>query len=303
MEEKAMTSETKLSVENVDFGYRKGKMLLFDNLSLTLMHGGIYGLIGLNGAGKSSLIYLMSGLLTPQNGDVILDGVNVRRREPGTLSEIYVVPEEYDLPNMTISRYVAVNAPFYPRFSSTDMEQYLHLFDMDGFIGTGPRSKTKMHELSMGQKKKIFMSFALATHASVILMDEPTNGLDIPGKSQFRKIIAAGAGDNQIILISTHQVHDVEALLDHVIMIHDSKILLNASMTEISSALSFVESDDKSVQKMSIASIPTHRGSLYLLPNTTGDETEVDLELLFYGVLNNPDAIASLFIKNQPSNN
>jgi ABC-2 type transport system ATP-binding protein len=278
-----------LSIENLSFSYRKEKDGLFDNLSFSITDSGVYGLLGKNGAGKSTLIYLMSGLLTPQKGDIEFNGIDVRRRLPQTLSEIYVVPEEYDLPAVSLSQYVHLNAPFYPRFSEADMYKYLELFEME--------KNLKLQSLSMGQKKKVLMSFALATHTKVLLMDEPTNGLDIPGKSQFRKFIASGMTEDQIILISTHQVRDVEQMLDHVIIIDRSRILLNQPTSRICECLSFVETDNDEMASQALYAMPSVGGNTLMLAGDGESDSRLNLEMLFNGTLAHPAEVAALFEK------
>ena len=191
-----------ITVENLSFTYRKSKRAVLHDFSLSFESGRVYGLLGKNGAGKSTLLYLMSGLLTPENGKVVFHDTDVRRRLPVTLQDMFLVPEEFELPSVSLVSYVELNGPFYPRFSKEEMIKYLHYFEMDIDIDLG--------SLSMGQKKKVFMSFALATNTSLLLMDEPTNGLDIPGKSQFRKFIASGMSDDKTIVISTHRAYDGE---------------------------------------------------------------------------------------------
>ena len=277
-----------LTVENLTFSYHRKKVPLFSDFSLSLPQGGVYGLLGENGAGKSSLIYLMTGLLTPNKGHVMFDGIDVRRRLPETLSNIYLVPEEYELPPISLGKYVKLNAPFYPRFSEEDMKKYLQIFEMDNNI--------KLDELSMGQKKKVLMSFALATHTPLLLLDEPTNGLDIPSKSQFRKFIAQGMTDDQTILISTHQVKDVEQMLDHIIILGRNRILLNETSQRICERISFIESNDKALLEKAIFSQPTFNGNAMLMPNEHEEtEARIDLELLFNGTLNNPVEVANIF--------
>lgn len=277
-----------LTVENLTFNYHRKKAPLFSDFSLSLPQGGVYGLLGENGAGKSSLIYLMTGLLTPNKGHVMFDGIDVRRRLPETLSNIYLVPEEYELPPISLRKYVKLNAPFYPRFSEEDMKNYLHIFEMDNDI--------KLDELSMGQKKKVLMSFALATHTPLLLLDEPTNGLDIPSKSQFRKFIAQGMTDDQTILISTHQVKDVEQMLDHIIILGRNRILLNETSQRICERLSFIESNDKALLEKAIFAQPTFNGNAMLMPNEHEEtEARIDLELLFNGTLNYPFEVANVF--------
>lgn len=171
----------------------------------------------------------MSGLLRPKSGTVQLNGVDVALRRPSTLQEICIVPEEFDLPRVSLRQYVALNAPFYPRFSNEILRRCLDDFDMDDSV--------RFEELSMGQKKKAFMSFCLAANTSILLMDEPTNGFDIPSKSQMRKVIAANMSDEKSIVISTHQVRDVENLLDHVLLIDGGRKLLDVSCSQIAERL------------------------------------------------------------------
>lgn len=273
-----------LQITNLSFSYSKSEHKLFHDFSLDLQPGNIYGLLGKNGAGKSTLIYLMTGLLTPASGQVTLDGIDVRRRLPQTLSDLFLVPEEFELPHTTLSQFVKINAPFYPNFSVDDMNRYLDTFEME--------HDCKLQSLSMGQKKKVFMSFALATNTRVLIMDEPTNGLDIPSKSQWRKIIASGMTDDKMMLFSTHQVRDIEQVLDHVTIIDQSQVLLNASLGEVASRLAFrpMREGDQPLLAQTSA-----MGTLVVTPALAGEETQVDLELLFNATLQQPQAIRQLF--------
>lgn len=276
-----------LQVENISFSYRRGKKEVLSDFSLSLERGRVYGLLGKNGAGKSTLLYLMSGLLTSKQGRVMYNDIDVRRRLPATLQDMFLVPEEFELPPISLVSYVELNSPFYPRFSKEDMMKYLHYFEMD--------LDADLKALSMGQKKKVFMSFALATNTSLLLMDEPTNGLDIPGKSQFRKFIASGMSDDKTIVISTHQVRDIDKVLDHVLIMDNSHVMLDQSIAGICEKLLFVESDDHELAKTALFTIPSVQGNLLLLPNTENEESEINLELLFGATLATPDKIAELF--------
>ena len=172
-----------------------------------------------------------------------------------------------------------------------DMVKYLHYFEMDINIDLGA--------LSMGQKKKVFMSFALATNTSLLLMDEPTNGLDIPGKSQFRKFIASGMTDDKTILISTHQVRDIDKVLDHVLIMDNSRVLLNESTMSICDKLFFTESENRELLQSSLFSTPSIQGNFLLLPNESGEDSEINLELLFNATLAVPERISALFHSKQ----
>lgn len=276
-----------LKVKNLTYGYRKSPNMIFNNFSLDFEPGRVYGLLGRNGAGKSTLMYLLTGCLTPKSGAVEYNGVNVRLRRPSTLSDIFIVPEEFELPPVSLKKYVASNAPFYPNFSYDDFRTYLSLFEMND-------ENVNLKSLSMGQKKKVFMSFALATNSRVLLMDEPTNGLDIPSKSQFRKIIARGMNEDKTIVLSTHQVRDVDAVLDHVLVVDNSRVLLDASIAEIGARLTFKIAGDV---KNAIYWQPTINGNMAVLPNEGGEETMVDIEMLFNATLMAPERIATVFAK------
>ena len=206
-----------IEVKNIKFKYAGQGDLVFDDFSLTLEANNIYGLLGKNGTGKSTLLYLIAGLLRPRTGTVCFDSVETRLRRPETLQEIFIVPEEFDLPAMSLERYVRINEPFYPHFSREVLEACLKDFELS--------TDVKLNALSMGQKKKVFMSFALAAGTRLLLMDEPTNGLDIPSKSQFRKVVAQYMTEERTLIISTHQVHDVESLLDHILILSQQKLL------------------------------------------------------------------------------
>ena len=274
-----------LQVKNLTYGYRKSAKKIFNDFSLALEPGRVYGLLGRNGAGKSTLIYLMTGLLTPESGDVEYEGVDVRERRPSTLSNVFIVPEEFELPAISLKKYVEINAPFYPNFSYDDLRSYLDVFEMND-------ENVNLKSLSMGQKKKVFMSFAFATNTRLLLMDEPTNGLDIPSKSQFPKIIARCMNDARTIVLSTHQVRDVDSILDHVLIIDNSRTLLNASIGEIGSRLTFEVSNNVDG---ALYWQPTINGNIVVRPNDGTKETMVDIEILFNAVLMAYERIERVF--------
>ena len=276
-----------IEVNNISFKYAGQKDLVFDNFSLRLEENNIYGLLGKNGTGKSTLLYLIAGLLRPKSGSVSFDSVETCKRQPETLSEIFIVPEEFDLPSMSLEQYVKINESFYPRFSREVLEACLKDFELTMDI--------KLNALSMGQKKKVFMSFALAANTKLLLMDEPTNGLDIPSKSQFRKTVAQNMSDDQTIIISTHQVHDVEALLDHILMLNQRELFLNASVQEIMDKYVFEYRQPGEMDARLRATPDMADGVLYAEPTLQGNavmarrrdgqaETQVNLELLFNAV-------------------
>ena len=276
-----------IEVENLSFSYGRRKSKVLEDFSMKLDKGSVYGLLGKNGTGKSTLLYLMAGLLRPQTGNVLYKGVDVKKRYPDTLQDMFLVPEEFALPNVSLKQYVKLNAPFYPNFSDELLNACLRDFDMNGDIHLG--------ELSMGQKKKAFMCFALATNTSLLMMDEPTNGLDIPSKSQFRKVIASGMSDDKAVIISTHQVRDIDSLLDHVLIMDGSKLLLNQSVSSICEKLYFAEQGMNEPTEGALYVQPSVQGNSVILPNEYGEDSKLNLEVLFNAILAERERIQQMF--------
>jgi len=275
-----------LTISNISFSYKRHKPVL-ENFSLDLPAGGIYGLLGPNGAGKTTLLHLIAGALTPQKGKIEFNDINTRRRLPETLRDIFIVSEEFSLPPISLEKYVRLNAPFYPGFSAEEMNRILDMFGLSADIDLG--------SLSMGQKKKAFMSFALACNTPLLLLDEPTNGLDIPGKSAFRRIIATSANDERTFIISTHQVRDIDRILDHIIIMNSTRLLLNRSVPDIQDKLKFASSTNSEIIGNALAALPGIGATSVMIPNTDGNPTEIDLELLFDFALKNPGELSRIF--------
>ena len=268
-----------IQIQDLSYKYSGASENVFDGLSLEFGEGRIYGLLGRNGVGKSTLLYLMSGLLMPRQGRILIDGQEPRLRQPSLLEEVCFVPDEFALPNISLSQYVKFYGRMYPRFSQEVFDACLRDFEMTDVKRLG--------ELSLGQKKRVMVSFALATQCSVLLMDEPTNGLDIPAKNLFRKLVARHMADDQTIVVSTHQVHDVDALLDHIVIMGRASdaILLNASIAELQERYAFQYRSMNEPCDDALYFEPTPQGRAVVVANTTGEETTVNLELLFNAVV------------------
>lgn len=266
-----------IQVENISFSYPGSKHQVFTDFSLNIEGNKIYGLLGKNGTGKSTLLYLMSGLMRAGKGSISIDSINSQERNPLLLQEIFMVPEEFELPAVSLDTYIRINEGFYPRFSREVLNSCLKDFDL-------PLS-LHLKELSMGQKKKVLMSYALAAGTRYLFMDEPTNGLDIPSKSQFRRVVANNMGDDRTIIISTHQVHDVETLLDHILILCENRMLLDASTADICTQYSFELRPANEMDDSVIYAEPTLQGNAVVARRTEGQaETPINLELLFSAV-------------------
>ena len=266
-----------IQVENISFSYPGSKHQVFTDFSLNIEGNKIYGLLGKNGTGKSTLLYLMSGLMRAGKGSISIDGINSRERNPLLLQEIFMVPEEFELPAVSLDTYIRINEGFYPRFSREVLNSCLKDFDL-------PLS-LHLKELSMGQKKKVLMSYALGAGSRDLFMHEPPNGLDIPAESQFRRVVANNMGDDRTIIISTHQVHDVETLLDHILILSENRMLLDASTADICEQYCFELRPANEMDDSVIYAEPTLQGNAVVARRKEGQaETPINLELLFSAV-------------------
>ena len=276
-----------LYIKNCTFNYRHKGEPTIDDFSLKLKEGGVYGLLGSNGAGKTTLLQLISGLLTPVSGEVTLDGVNTRLRQPSTLEKIFFVPEEIDLPPLKLYTFINLNGALYPKFSKEEMNHHLDTFGL-------PRD-IRLDKLSMGQKKKVALSFAMACNTKILLMDEPTNGLDIPAKSAFRKYVIESMSDDRIFVISTHQVRDVSQILDHILIMDKRKVLLDRTVSEIQDKMKFTETVNNELINNALYAVKGLGGASVILPNEDGDDSELNIELLFDFAISDPEKLNSLF--------
>ena len=281
-----------LQASQVNFGY--GRDSLFTGTDLTVAPGHVYGLLGLNGAGKSTLLKLMTGLLFPDSGRITACGHDPARRAPGFLSRVFMLPEELNVPGITGKEFVAVRSPFYPGFDRCRMQRYFDEFEI-------PDSR-KLTALSHGQQKKFLLSFGLACDASLVLLDEPTNGLDIPSKGLFRRLVAEALTEERTVIVSTHQVRDVESLVDRVVILHEGKVLLHRGVPELSTNLRFsvgVKRPEASDGLIYSERAVGGYASVSKCPG--GDEGRLDLELLFKAVIAEPAAFAAWPTTEEPT--
>ena len=276
-----------IQLTNIDFGYSK-KHLLFENLSLELSRGHIYGLLGKNGAGKTTLLKLISGLRFISNGSALVLHENPALRKPKMLQELYFLPEELYTPALKVNEFVKAYAPFYPNFNHEQFQEYLNIFEV-------PYYDLKIDKMSFGEKKKVMIAFALACNTKILIMDEPTNALDIPSKAIFRKVMASVATEDRIVIISTHQVRDLHSLIDAIIILDSGKVILNESAETITEKLAFEVIEDTTNVTHILYEEENVRGKLVVHENTAQKETKLDIELLFNAVMLNKEKIQHIF--------
>ncbi len=273
-----------IEIRNLDFSYKKTPV--FSNINLSFPEGGIYGLLGENGVGKTTLLKIICGLQRPNEGTCTVDGMTCYDRLPAMLQRIVFLPDEVQLPdNATPQQYVNELAPFYPTFSQGT---FLHLMQE---LEVEPDRKFK--EMSFGQQKKSLIAASLSLSTDYVLLDEPTNGLDIPSKAQFRSILSTMADEGKTIIISTHQVKDVENLIDPIVILSHNAVLLDASVQKITEKLFFEYGGEAREDALYSELLPG--GYMNVVPNTTGEESQLNIEALFNAVLRNKNQINELF--------
>ena len=272
-----------ITIKNLDFSYKNAAV--FKNISLNFKRGNVYGLLGENGVGKTTLLKLICGLQHPTAGTCTIDEFVPSERNPYFLQNIFFLPEEVITDDTTPEKFVKKLGVFYPRY---DHEYFLNLMNELEVDAT-----KKFDTLSYGQKKKALLACALSLRTDYLLLDEPTNGLDIPSKALFRKVILQHCTDETTVIISTHQVKDVENLIDPIVILDHDEVLLNATFEEISSKLYFEYGAEKSDDALYSEMMPG--GYINVLPNNFEMESKVNVEALFNAVRNNKKKIREIF--------
>lgn len=272
-----------ITTEHLSFGYSSGQSVL-NNISLNLSQGHIHGLLGCNGIGKTTLLKLICGIMRPTKGSVRVMNSDPMLRNPRIYRDLIIIPEEFDLPNLSLESYAKVTSPFYPNFNRGDMFRYCEEMHVN--------PAERLHSMSMGQRKKAYIAFAMACNVRMLLLDEPTNGLDIPSKSVFRRILASYVNDERVVVISTHQVADVEQLLDSIVILDEQGVALSATTFEIGRRLKFGKTTEG--DKV-IYSERTIQGDMAVSLNESDEDTPLSIELLFNAATANRNAIAAIF--------
>ncbi len=270
-----------------DLGFAYGDKPVLKNISMNLKEGRIYGLLGENGVGKTTLLTLLCGLKKPQAGSIDIDGYNPYNRKPSFLSDQFYLSDEVAALNMKAIDYAVNYGRFWENFDINKFTEVMQILEND--------PQQKMNKMSCGQLKKTYISFALACNTKYLFMDEPTNGLDIPSKTNFRKAVTKYTREDSIILISTHQVRDLENIIDPIIILDRQDVLLNATIEEISEKLYFDYGSEKIDGALFSEMIPG--GNIQVCLNQTGEESKVNIEALFNTVQQHKAYIKELFNK------
>lgn len=268
-----------ITLKELSFSYSRKKEVL-DRINLEVGSGHICGLLGKNGEGKTTLLNLLSGQIFPDQGSCLVLEEIPSERNARFLQQIFLLPEEISMPEVTAIEYIKMYAPFYPTFRDDICKACVESFEIN--------LSDRLSKMSQGQRKKVAITLALAAHTPLLLMDEPTNGLDIPSKATFRRLVASLIDDNQTVIISTHQVRDMESLIDTVLILDQRQILLNKTLNEIGEKLYF---GPLLPEEKALYSEPTPQGTIGVTAREDKEETAVSLELLFNAAITYPKEI------------
>ncbi|MDP3398320.1 MAG: ABC transporter ATP-binding protein [Bacteroidales bacterium] len=272
-----------INIENLCFSY--SRHTVFNNINLNLEAGKIYGLLGQNGVGKTTLLKIIGGFLKLKTGKCEVMGFTPFDRNPKFFEDIFFIPEDFVAPDLVVNKYAKLRGEFYPNYDENKFHKLMTEFDVNG--------NSKFTKLSFGQQKKALIAFALSANTKLLLMDEPSNGLDIPSKAQLRKVISQASNDQSCIVISTHQVRDLENLIDPIIILDSNGVLLNETIERISNKLKFNFSTKPSQDSLWCENSPG--GYINVEKNTDGEESRVNIEALFNTTLSNKELIRNIF--------
>ena len=272
-----------IKIQDLAFSYGKNEVL--KNISMDLEPGRIYGLLGENGVGKTTLLTLLCGLKKTQGGTITTDGRNPWNREPALLQDQYYLPDEVAPVNDKAIAWAEAAGKFWPNFKLDRFDTILREFEVD--------PAQKMNAMSAGQLKKSYIAFALACNTRYLFLDEPTNGLDIPSKAQFRSALMKYTAEDSTIVISTHQVRDLENIIDPIIILDRRDVLLNATVERIAEKLFFDYGTTLHPDALYSEQLPG--GFIQVLPNTEKADSKVNIEALFNTVHKHKELVKNLF--------
>jgi len=277
------TLQAMITVKQLSFGYTRRRNI-FDSLSLELPKGSIVGLLGRNGEGKTTLLKLLYGQLLRRQGELKVLDADPKHRAVSFLQQVYLLPEEFQVPPISIRSFFDISAPFYPNYDEAVAKELIDTF--------GLQWDMNLKKISQGQKKKALIAFALSLRVPLLLLDEPTNGLDIPSKGEFRRTVARYTTEEQTIIISTHQVRDLEQLIDRILIMERGSIFCNATVADITERLSFRLITPELADK-ALYSEPSAVGTVGILPSDGSEESESNysMELFFNAVISERDRI------------
>lgn len=262
-----------LILKDLTYSYSNGTEALND-VSVSLCPG-TYLLLGENGAGKTTLLHVLSGLLFPSSGTAILDNTPIPSRHPDVMNRIFFLADNMPFPAASIREMVKIHAPFYPDFSPELLRSNLEAFGMTG--------NEKLAQLSLGNQQKAKIAYALALQPSLLLLDEPANGLDISSRQELTRLMMANITEEMTVIVSTHTVWDFQNIVDGVMFLHNSQLLLSTTVNDLCDAIAFTITpapvENPIYQEIKLGQYHS------IVPNSERLFTDVDYTLLYCAMI------------------
>lgn len=272
-----------IELKNIEFSYKKGASPALSGVNAQI-EPGIHLLAGENGAGKTTLLHVIAGLIRPDSGQCLINGVPATSDAPADRAHAFLLEENMYFPARSIREFASLHARFYPGFSQERFDLNLDAFGLCG--------DERLRDQSLGNRKKAQLAYVLALGTEVLLLDEPTNALDIEGRQTLRKMIASTIGYDQTIIVSTHTVADLENLYDGALMLTRSRLLFAGLGDAVTARLAFevgrIAPPDALYNEIQAGRV------LSITPVVDGTSTRVDWRML-YSALHSPqrDIIAN----------
>lgn len=214
-----------LKTQNLSKSFGKNRVL--QDFSVTLEKGRVYGLLGKNGEGKTTLIRMIMGVIPPDSGEIFFKGNKISFHDAAYKKEIGYIPEEaFFYSWMRINDLLDFNASFYPAWNGKKALEYLERFSLG--------RKSRVGKLSRGMKLKLGLVVALAAKPELLILDDPTSGIDVPTRQDFLKNIIRELSDaGTTILFSTHLVHELERIIERLGILHHGHLILDEDYEKV----------------------------------------------------------------------
>lgn len=219
-----------IEIKDLEFSYTSKALPALSRISARI-EPGVHLLAGENGAGKTTLLRLLAGVVPPNSGRCEINGTPAASDNPDEIGRTFILEEDMFFPAKNIRKFADSHSPFYPRFSQEIFENNLKAFGLSGH--------EPFKSLSLGNRKKSQLAYVLALGVDLLLLDEPTNALDIQSKTILRSMLASSIGDDQTVIVATHNVGELDTLYDGCIMISRSQLLFAGSRHDVTEKLAF----------------------------------------------------------------
>lgn len=262
-----------IDIQRLCFNYPKQELLT--DFTLRLAPGQIHCIIGKKNEGKTSLMKLISGQLFPSSGKLEVTHLLPGKRSVEVLQNIFYLPEEIVLPPVSMETFESIYAPFYPKYNADNFYKYLNDFTIDNHIDS-------LDTLPEGEKRKFLIAFAIATHTHVLLLDEPTKGMDSAGIQTTGRLLKREINRKKCILIGTERAVDMDEIGENFFLLKNHRITFNQQLIALQEKLFFGTSANKPDTEGLLYYEETRKNFSFMRKREDTDSvTGINCELLF----------------------